>query len=143
MLHLIELKLKHWCVSPKINHLSFKISAASRPPPVNKCNPELCRMTKDGELATCKKQVSSKIAQIMSCINIIFIATLFTKSSALAKFSFSNAIDVFPQQRQKAKGNKEGNPPLDHVPHSLSAGRSKSTLRNSGSSPSKGLSVHY
>ena len=63
MLDLIELKLKHWCVSPKINHLSFKISAASRPPPVNKCNPELCRMTKDGELATCKKQVSSKIAR--------------------------------------------------------------------------------
>ena len=66
MLDLIELKLNHWRVSPKINYLSFEISAASRPPPVNKCNPELCRMTKDGELATCKKQVSSKISQIIS-----------------------------------------------------------------------------
>ena len=66
MVGLIELKLMHWRVFPKINYLSFTISAASRPPPVNKCNPELCRMTKDGELATCKKQVSSKIAQIVS-----------------------------------------------------------------------------
>ena len=66
---------------------------------------------------------------------------MFAKSSAFAKFLLSNANDVFPQQRQKAKGNKEGNPALDQVPHSLSAGRSKSTLRNSGSTPSKGLYI--
>ena len=41
-----------------LNLFSVMLVAASRPPPPTKCEPELCTLTKDGELATCKKQVS-------------------------------------------------------------------------------------
>ena len=44
----------------KFFFVSLLFSAASRPPPVTKCEPELCMKTEDGELATCKKQVSEQ-----------------------------------------------------------------------------------